>query len=62
MLVWLVVAALVALVVFGIGQPTERPLDVMLAGRGDADLPCPWCYAHTSEDDRTCPSCGQRFG
>lgn len=28
----------------------------------DVDLPCPWCFAPTSEQDRTCPSCGRRFG
>ena len=27
-----------------------------------ADLPCPWCAAATREDDKSCPSCGQRFG
>ena len=27
-----------------------------------ADLPCPWCNAATREDDKSCPSCGQRFG
>jgi rubrerythrin len=27
-----------------------------------ADLPCPWCNAQTAEQDRSCPSCGQRFG
>ena len=27
-----------------------------------ADLPCPWCNAATREDDKHCPSCGQRFG
>ncbi len=26
------------------------------------DLPCPWCGAHTREDDTACPSCGQAFG
>ena len=26
------------------------------------DLPCPWCFAPTSEQDRTCPSCGRQFG
>ncbi|HHC08049.1 MAG TPA: hypothetical protein ENK55_04970 [Actinobacteria bacterium] len=28
----------------------------------DVDLPCPWCLAPTTEADRRCPSCGQRFG
>lgn len=27
-----------------------------------ADLPCPWCQAATREDDKSCPTCGQRFG
>ncbi len=31
-------------------------------GRDFPDLPCPWCNAPTQEDDRACPSCGQRFG
>lgn len=26
------------------------------------DLPCPWCYADTTEGDARCPSCGHRFG
>lgn len=26
------------------------------------DLPCPWCYAPTSEDDRRCHGCGRLFG
>jgi hypothetical protein len=29
--------------------------------RGD-DLPCPWCYAPTTEDDRRCRRCGSSFG
>lgn len=29
--------------------------------RGD-DLPCPWCYGPTQEDDQRCPGCGQAFG
>lgn len=29
--------------------------------RGD-DLPCPWCYAPTEEDDSRCSGCGQSFG
>lgn len=28
----------------------------------DADLPCPWCKALTSEDDEACGACGRRFG
>jgi len=28
----------------------------------EPDLPCPWCLAPTREQDRRCPSCGQRFG
>ena len=31
-------------------------------GDSPSDLPCPWCYAPTREEDRACPSCGQRFG
>ena len=26
------------------------------------DLPCPWCYAPTTEDDRRCHGCGRLFG
>ena len=26
------------------------------------DLPCPWCYAPTDEDDRRCGGCGRSFG
>ena len=26
------------------------------------DLPCPWCGAHTTEVDATCPSCQRSFG
>jgi hypothetical protein len=29
--------------------------------RGD-DLPCPWCYAPTQEDDKRCSGCGRNFG
>ena len=28
----------------------------------DDDLPCPWCFAPTNEQDQTCPACGRRFG
>ena len=27
-----------------------------------ADLPCPWCYAPTLEEDRRCSGCGRTFG
>jgi hypothetical protein len=29
--------------------------------RGD-DLPCPWCYGPTREQDTHCSGCGQSFG
>ncbi len=29
--------------------------------RGD-DMPCPWCYGPTQEDDQRCSGCGQTFG
>ncbi|MGA7098185.1 MAG: hypothetical protein WB245_11545 [Acidimicrobiia bacterium] len=29
--------------------------------RGD-DLPCPWCYGPTSEEDSRCSGCGRSFG
>lgn len=28
----------------------------------EEDLPCPWCYAPTAEDDRRCHGCGRLFG
>ena len=31
-------------------------------GHDFPDLPCPWCNSPTREEDRACPSCGQRFG
>ncbi len=39
-------------------EGAEEPSPV----RDFPDLPCPWCYAPTGEEDRACPSCGQRFG
>lgn len=29
--------------------------------RGD-DLPCPWCYGPTREEDLRCTGCGRAFG
>ena len=29
---------------------------------GAEDLPCPWCRAHTTENDSSCPSCHRSFG
>lgn len=29
--------------------------------RGD-DLPCPWCYSPTDENDSRCTGCGRSFG
>lgn len=29
--------------------------------RGE-DLPCPWCYAPTNENDSRCSGCGRHFG
>lgn len=26
------------------------------------DLPCPWCYAPTGEQDSRCSGCGRKFG
>jgi hypothetical protein len=26
------------------------------------DLPCPWCYAPTAEQDSRCTGCGRKFG
>ena len=36
--------------------------DELNPGLDFPDLPCPWCESPTREDDRACPSCGQRFG
>lgn len=30
--------------------------------RGGDDLPCPWCYGPTREEDARCPGCGTAFG
>lgn len=55
----------VALVAIG-GRPrTNRTTGSPMAfghGSDGSDLPCPWCRAQTSETDRHCPSCGQKFG
>ena len=37
------------------------PLMLPRDERGD-DLPCPWCYAPTNEQDSRCTGCGQEFG
>lgn len=34
----------------------SAPLDLQ------EDLPCPWCFAATSERDVTCPACHRAFG
>jgi len=26
------------------------------------DLPCPWCYSPTDENDKRCRGCGRPFG
>ena len=51
------VAARSRVVPDGYREDLKPPTDTEVA-----DLPCPWCRAATSEDDRRCPSCGQRFG
>lgn len=37
---------------------------LMLTSREERadDLPCPWCYAPTNENDTRCSGCGQLFG
>ena len=42
--------------------PTMLEADDANKGIDFPDLPCPWCQSPTREDDRACPSCGQRFG
>lgn len=37
-------------------------LVVNLHDQKEQDLPCPWCYAATSESDTRCSGCGQHFG
>jgi hypothetical protein len=39
----------------------DRPVERVMPD-GGPDLPCPWCAAPTTEDDRSCPACRQRFG
>jgi hypothetical protein len=41
--------------------PSRRPVTMRFDGAGD-DLPCPWCYAPTQENDRRCGGCGRSFG
>ena len=52
-----------------LSRPVLVDVPVMMDGVDDTtpgldfpDLPCPWCQSPTQEDDRACPSCGQRFG
>jgi hypothetical protein len=37
-------------------------LVVNLHERRGEDLPCPWCYGPTHEQDTRCSGCGNRFG
>lgn len=37
-------------------------LVVSVRDEREDDLPCPWCYAPTEEDDRRCSGCGRTFG
>jgi hypothetical protein len=37
-------------------------LVVSLRDEGREDLPCPWCYAPTDENDSRCRGCGRSFG
>lgn len=38
-----------------------RPVVDVTDERGD-DLPCPWCYSPTDENDSRCTGCGRSFG
>ncbi len=38
------------------------PLSRLVWETEGTDLPCPWCYTQTGEDDPLCPGCGRRFG
>lgn len=63
MLFWLVFGSVVGALVVGLSMQSSSGLgEFSMAGVSDNDLPCPWCHAQTTEDDRACPSCGQRFG
>jgi hypothetical protein len=37
-------------------------LVVSLRDERGEDLPCPWCYAPTNENDSRCGGCGREFG
>jgi hypothetical protein len=37
-------------------------LVVSLRDERSEDLPCPWCYAPTEENDSRCRGCGRSFG
>jgi hypothetical protein len=37
-------------------------LVVNLLDQKSEDLPCPWCYGPTREQDMRCSGCGSRFG
>ena len=57
----IVVSLFVALLMAG-GRGQEEPGTDVATLELNGDLPCPWCLAPTREDDRYCPTCGQRFG
>ena len=37
-------------------------LVVKVRDEREDDLPCPWCYAPTDENDAKCSGCGRSFG
>jgi hypothetical protein len=37
-------------------------LVVSLRDERSEDLPCPWCYSPTDENDSRCRGCGRSFG
>lgn len=37
-------------------------LVVSLRDERAEDLPCPWCYSPTDENDSRCRGCGRSFG
>lgn len=46
-----------------IGMPARRSSSpTRVVELSEADLPCPWCGAATSEADDRCPHCLHRFG
>ncbi len=62
MIALLAVPVVVAGIVFENRPWTSRVGEDSTPINLDDDLPCPWCFAPTRENDASCPSCGRRFG